>query len=96
MQNVSGKIISGKLENPYPERSAPMQRIILAPAACQTRQQTSVFTFWAIFHLPLVEMLNPAIAVNVCKRVALRLLILRINGPPSTSNRIEHLTLEFK
>ena len=45
MQNVSGKIISGKLENPYPERSAPMQRIILAPAACQTRQQTSVFHF---------------------------------------------------
>ena len=38
MQNVSGKMITGKLENPlYPERSAPaMQRKTFAPAACQT------------------------------------------------------------
>ena len=70
MQNVSGKIISGKLENPlYPERSAPaMQRKTFSPAACQTRQQALCFTFWAIFHPPLVkERLSPAIELNVCK-----------------------------
>ena len=47
MQNVSGKMITGKLENPlYPERSAPaMQRKTFAPAACQTRQQAPMFHF---------------------------------------------------
>ena len=45
MQNVSGKIISGKLENPYPERSTPMQRITFAPATFCTRQQTSIVHF---------------------------------------------------